>query len=286
MEYGIQILKTATSKAFGGIRGAHVCLIALILLVGCAQLPGAAAAPPSVVVELAEGESYDLGYDGYLLTAMKIDPDAGKVWLSLSRYGKEVDSEVLGVTDRVYSYPDTGDNPVIKTGVETIKRGDMGMVRLDPIRLREPLSAKPATSPATIAYLHITAGVNNGYAITSIEEKLTNPYNIATDDEFRFLIPDSAFISGFSLFIDGVEYEADVLPKKEADERFEVAVSEGRTAGVLKTKEENIFSYSLSFEPHQSIIVRLTYEQPVKKTLGEYEYVLSLRETDVAHSVP
>jgi len=143
-----------------------------------------------------------------------------------------------------------------------------------------------AASGTTIDYLHITANVNNGYATTSIEEKLTNPHNTATDDEFRFLIPDGAFISGFSLFIDGVEYEADVLPKKEADERFEAAVSEGRTAGILKTKKENIFSYSLSFKPHQSIIVHLTYEQPVKKTLGEYEYALSLRETDVAHIVP
>jgi uncharacterized protein YegL len=143
-----------------------------------------------------------------------------------------------------------------------------------------------AATDATIDYLHITAKVNNGYAITSIEEKLTNPHNTATDDEFRFLIPEGAFISGFCLIIDGVEYEADVLPKKEADERFEAAVSEGRTAGVLKTKKENIFSYSLSFKPRQSIIVRLTYEQPVKKTLGEYEYALSLRETDVAHIVP
>ena len=143
-----------------------------------------------------------------------------------------------------------------------------------------------AATGTTIDYLHITADVNNGYAITTVEEKLTNPHNTATDDEFRFLIPDSAFISGFSIIIDGVEYEADVLPKKEADERFEAAVSEGRTAGVLKTKKENIFSYSLSFKPHQSIIIRLTYEQPVKKTLGEYEYALSLRETDMAHSVP
>ncbi|MCK5109867.1 MAG: hypothetical protein KAR25_09260, partial [Methanosarcinales archaeon] len=141
-------------------------------------------------------------------------------------------------------------------------------------------------SPTNIDYLHITANVNNGYATTSIEEKLTNPHNTATDDEFRFLIPEGAFISGFSLIIDGVEYKADVLPKEEADERFEAAVSEGRTAGILQTKKENIFSYSLSFEPHQSIIIRLTYEQPVKKTLGEYEYALSLRETDVAHNVP
>ena len=143
-----------------------------------------------------------------------------------------------------------------------------------------------AATGTTIDYLHITANVNNGYATTSIEEKLTNPHNTATDDEFRFLIPEGAFISGFCLIIDGVEYEADVLRKEEADERFEAAVSEGRTAGVLKTKKENIFSYSLSFKPRQSIIVRLTYEQPVKKTLGEYEYALSLRETDVAHSVP
>ncbi|RZN42506.1 MAG: VWA domain-containing protein [Methanosarcinales archaeon] len=289
MKYGIQ-MKTATSKAFGDIRWTHVCLIALVILAVCARIPGAAAASPPVVVELVEGESYDLGYDGYVLTAMKIDPDGEKVWLSLLRYGEEVDSEVLGETDLVYTYHDTSDNPVIKTDVEIIKRGDIGMVRLDPIWLREPLSTEPTishgTSPTTIDYLHITASVNNGYAITSIEEKLTNPHDTATDDEFRFLIPEGAFISGFSIFIDGVEYEADVLPKDEADERFEAAVSEGRTAGVLKTKKENVFSYSLSFEPHQSIVVRLTYEQPVTKTLGEYEYVLSLRETDVAHSVP
>jgi len=162
------------------------------------------------------------------------------------------------------------------------------MVRLTDIILRDgSIEPEPTwiTLPTTIDYLHITANVNNGYAITSVEEKLTNPHNTATDDEFRFLIPDGAFISGFSLIINGIEYEADVLPKEEADERFEAAVSEGRTAGILKTKKENIFSYSLSFEPHQSIIIRLTYEQPVKKTLGEYEYVLSLRETDVAHSV-
>ncbi|MHC1575098.1 MAG: VIT domain-containing protein [Candidatus Methanogasteraceae archaeon] len=300
MGYRIQSLKRATSKAFGGIGGTHVCLIALILLVGCTQIPGvAAAASQPSEVELAQGESYDLGYGGYAITANQIDWDAGKVWLSLSRYGKEVDNEVLAHGEAYFYEPDIDgnpmnveENPIIKTRVAIIKRGDIGMVRLTDICLRDSPKTEPTpahvTSSATptIDYLHITADANNGYATTRIEEKLTNPHDTATDDEFRFLIPEGAFISGFSLFIDGIEYEADVLPKKEADERFEAAVSEGRTAGVLKTKKENIFSYSLSFEPHQSIIVRLTYEQPVKKTLGEYEYVLSLRETDVAHSVP
>ena len=290
MEIGIQLPETTRSKMFRGIGGTHVCLIALILLVGCTQLPGAAAEAPRISeVELVQGESYDLGYDGYLLTAMRIDPVGEKVWLKISKYGREVDSEVLAPGD-VYCYPDdTDENPIIKTRVEIIKRGDIGMVRLTDILLRDrSIEPEPTgiTSPTTIDYLHITAGVNNGYAITSVEEKLTNPHNSATDDEFRFLIPDGAFISGFCLIIDGIEYRADVLPKEEAEERFEEAISEGKTAGILKTKKENIFSYSLSFEPHQSIIIRLTYEQPVKKMLGEYEYTLSLRETDVAHSVP
>jgi len=143
-----------------------------------------------------------------------------------------------------------------------------------------------AQAPTTIDYIHITTNVNNGYAITTVEEKLTNPHDTLTDDEFRFLIPDDAFISGFSIFVDGVEYKADVLLKEEADKQFEQAVSEGKTAGLLKVKKENIFSYSLSFTPHQSITICLTYEQPIKKILGEYEYILSLRETDVAHRVP
>ena len=126
---------------------------------------------------------------------------------------------------------------------------------------------------STSEYLKITADVNNGYAITTVEEKLNNPTDTAITDEFRFLIPEEAFISGFSLIIDGKEYRAEVLPREEASERYETAASEGRTAGLLETEEENLFSYALSFEPGQSITVKLSYEQALKKTLEEYELV-------------
>ncbi|MFZ3383939.1 MAG: VWA domain-containing protein [Candidatus Methanoperedens sp.] len=87
-------------------------------------------------------------------------------------------------------------------------------------------------------------------------------------------------MSGFSLIIEGKEYVADVLPKKEAQEKFEEAASQGKSAGLLESKNKNMFSYSLSFEPGQSIIVRLKYEQAVKKSLGKFEYVLFLRNVD------
>ncbi|MCZ7384130.1 MAG: VIT domain-containing protein [Candidatus Methanoperedens sp.] len=136
-----------------------------------------------------------------------------------------------------------------------------------------------------VDYLKINADVNNGYAITTVEEKLTNPLDTPSDDEFKFLIPEVAFISGFTLIIDGKEYNADVLPKQEAKEKFEQAASQGKSAGLLETKTQNLFSYSLSFEPRQSIIVRLKYEQAVKKSLGKYEYAVFLRKTDATHTV-
>ncbi len=142
-----------------------------------------------------------------------------------------------------------------------------------------------AAAQPVVEYLNINAEVNNGYAITTVEEKLTNPQDIPVEDEFKFLIPEEAFISGFSLIIDGKEYIADVLPRQEAKEKFEQAASQGRSAGLLETKKTNLFSYSLSFAPHQNIVVRLKYEQAVKKSLGEYEYALFLRKTDTSHSV-
>ena len=142
-----------------------------------------------------------------------------------------------------------------------------------------------AASQPVVDYLNINADVNNGYATTTVEEKLSNNLDIADEDEFEFLIPEEAFISGFSLIIDGKEYKADVLPKKEAKQKFEQAASQGRSAGLLETKKKNMFSYSLSFAPRKSITVRLKYEQAVKKILGKYEYSLYLRNTDQAHRV-
>ncbi|MCZ7399407.1 MAG: VIT domain-containing protein [Candidatus Methanoperedens sp.] len=146
------------------------------------------------------------------------------------------------------------------------------------------LTTVSAAQPV-VDYLNINADVNNGYAITTVEEKLTNPLDTPSDDEFKFLIPEVAFISGFTLIIDGKEYNADVLPKQEAKEKFEQAASQGKSAGLLETKKQNLFSYSLSFAPRQSIVVSLKYEQAVKKSLGKYEYSLFLRKTDETHSV-
>lgn len=81
---------------------------------------------------LATGEKWDLG-GGFALTAMQIDLEGDKVWFSLCKDGKELDSEVISCgsgadyQDHVYTYTaDIGgedDVPVFTCYVSAIFRG-------------------------------------------------------------------------------------------------------------------------------------------------------------------
>ena len=81
---------------------------------------------------LATGEAWALG-GGFTLTARQIDPYGDKVWFSLYKDGKELDSEVISwgsgnnPQDRVYTYtPDIGweeDIPVFTCYVTAVFKG-------------------------------------------------------------------------------------------------------------------------------------------------------------------
>ena len=88
---------------------------------------------------LAIGEEWDLG-DGFTLTAMAIDLEGGKVWLSLCRNGSELDNEVIDTSssdlqDRVYTHTEDVvgeyDVPIFSCYVSEIFRGtDSSMIRV------------------------------------------------------------------------------------------------------------------------------------------------------------
>ena len=54
-----------------------------------------------------------------------------------------------------------------------------------------------------------------------------------------------------ALIIDGNEYKADILKTAEAEQKFEEATESGRTAGILETRDSELFSYSLNFKSNQ-----------------------------------
>ncbi|MDK2830581.1 MAG: hypothetical protein PWQ75_333 [Methanolobus sp.] len=140
------------------------------------------------------------------------------------------------------------------------------------------LAATVSTAAATadLDYMKVDININNGYVITTVEQKLTNNEDEADYDDFSIYKPEEAFISDFTLLINDKEYSSEVLPKGKAEKSMMEAVSQGKSAGLLTDEKGGRFEYAVNIQAGQSIIVRLTYEQALKKTLGEYEYVQPL----------
>ncbi len=130
------------------------------------------------------------------------------------------------------------------------------------------------TDRAYIEYLNISAEIDNNYAVTEMEEVVVNPLEYSVSGTFIFEIPEKAFISNFSLTIDGETYYAKIVSSEEGKEEFQDAVLNGTDAGLVESYGSNIFSYSISMSAYQKISVRLRYEEYMEKKLGGYEYII------------
>ena len=125
---------------------------------------------------------------------------------------------------------------------------------------------------AQIEILDISGNIDNNYAVTEITEVLHNPYDHAIEETFIFQIPDSAFITNFSLTINGTVFYSQVVPKEEAREKYEEAARQGKNAGLMEARGSSLFSFSISMEEYETITVGLRYEDYLVKTLGIYYY--------------
>merc|ERR1712045_467677 len=101
-----------------------------------------------------------------------------------------------------------------------------------------------ATEPLETTKFHIKSEVQFRYARTVVESTVSNPDAVAQVASFALVIPDSAFISAFSMEIDGEKYEARAEEKEEAEKTFEKALSTGRGAGLVSqdAKDANKFT--------------------------------------------
>lgn len=71
--------------------------------------------------------------------------------------------------------------------------------------------------PALVIYkLHVTSNVTNRFAHTLINSRVKNYEPRAAEAVFSVIIPDTAYISGFMLEVDGKRYEGHVKEKEEA----------------------------------------------------------------------
>ncbi|KAF5307797.1 hypothetical protein FQR65_LT06669 [Abscondita terminalis] len=147
--------------------------------------------------------------------------------------------------------------------------------------------SSPLLSPSVkINEIHVTARVRNRYAVTTIRSKIKNYDTKPKQAAFSVILPDSAFISNFTMEINGQNYSAYVKEKEEAKKIYDEAVALGNSAAHVATaRDSNRFTISINVEPETKAVFYLTYEELLKRQNGRYQLVINLHPGELVRNL-
>ncbi|KAM3665762.1 inter-alpha-trypsin inhibitor heavy chain H4-like isoform 2-T2 [Ammospiza maritima maritima] len=144
------------------------------------------------------------------------------------------------------------------------------------IVLAETNDQKPAVE---IYSLHVDCKVTSRFAHTVITSRIINRANESREATFEVELPKTAFITNFSMSIDGEEYPGIIKEKAAAQNEYDSAVSQGQSAGLVKITDRRLeqFHVSVSIAAASKVTFELTYEELLKRQLGNYELLIKVR---------
>ncbi|XP_041319281.1 inter-alpha-trypsin inhibitor heavy chain H4 [Pyrgilauda ruficollis] len=144
------------------------------------------------------------------------------------------------------------------------------------IVLAETNDQKPAVE---IYSLHVDCKVTSRFAHTVITSRIVNRANESREATFEVELPKTAFITNFSMSIDGEVYPGIIKEKAAAQNEYDSAVSQGQSAGLVKITDRKLeqFHVSVSIAAASKVAFELTYEELLKRQLGKYELLIKVR---------
>ncbi|XP_048210810.1 inter-alpha-trypsin inhibitor heavy chain H3 isoform X2 [Perognathus longimembris pacificus] len=125
----------------------------------------------------------------------------------------------------------------------------------------------------------ISCKVTSRFAHNVVTTRAVNRADKAKEVSFDVELPKTAFITNFTLTIDGVTYPGNVKEKEVAKKQYEKAVSQGKTAGLVKASGRKLekFTVSVNVAAGSKVTFELTYEELLKRHKGKYEMFLKIQ---------
>jgi Ca-activated chloride channel homolog len=129
---------------------------------------------------------------------------------------------------------------------------------------------------------HVRVTVEDGYAITRVEQVFQNPHERDLEAIYSFPVPEKAAVAEFTLWIDGKPVTGEVLEKQQARRLYEEEKTAGRDTGLTEKDRYRTFDVSVSpVRAGRDARLRLVYLQPVHIDTGIGRYVYPLEEGGV-----
>ena len=136
--------------------------------------------------------------------------------------------------------------------------------------------------PLEITDHQVEVIIEDGYAITSVEQVFHNPHGRDLEARYSFPIPEHASVAELTLWIDGKPVTGEVLEREQAKQVYEEEKAAGRDAGITEKDSYKTFETRVSpVRAGQDTRIRLVYLQPARVDTGIGRYVYPLEEGGV-----
>ncbi|NQD35691.1 VWA domain-containing protein [Permianibacter sp. IMCC34836] len=140
------------------------------------------------------------------------------------------------------------------------------------------LTPKDGSLPALdIRSHHVNVVIEDGYAVTTIEQVFHNAQQSDLEAIYSFPIPEKAAVGEFTYWIDGKPVHGEVMKKAAAKQIYQEEKQAGHE--VALTEQDSYKTFDISVYPvraQQDVKIRLAYIQPahVDTGIGRYNYPL------------
>lgn len=155
-------------------------------------------------------------------------------------------------------------------------KADPGSNRLFQRAKRQSKATKPVLK---VTDYHVRCSVVSRYAVTTVQSSVWNQLPITKEAAFEVDLPSTAFISNFTITSNGKAYLAQVTERAAARKIYDAAKKQGKTAGLVATKEREIekFRVAVSVPSGARMNFSLTYEELLSRRLGRYELSIGVK---------
>jgi Ca-activated chloride channel family protein len=134
---------------------------------------------------------------------------------------------------------------------------------------------EPVGFPLTHTEVH--AKVTGNLARVEVTQTFENPFTSTLDAVYIFPLPDEAAVDDMLICIGDRRIQGQIKKREEAQQLYEQAKQQGRTAGLLEQERDNIFTQSLAnIQPGESIQVVIRYTDCLKFEAAYYEFVFPM----------
>lgn len=129
---------------------------------------------------------------------------------------------------------------------------------------------------------HVDVMIQDGYAITTVDQTFHNPHQQALEAIYSFPVPERASVGEFTYWIDDKPVTGEVLKKQQARDIYEQEKAQGRETALTEKDKYRTFDSSVyPVQPQDDVRIRLVYIQPVHTDLGVGRYVYPLEDGGV-----